>query len=86
MNTTERLKALRKQMKEFDVDAYFIGSKDSHLSEKTSPPDQRLQWITGFSGSNGFAVITQEKAAMWSDGRYRKLFSIRPLIALLVNI
>lgn len=70
VNTTERLKALRKQMKEFDVDAYFIGSKDSHLSEKTSPPDQRLQWITGFSGSNGFAVITQEKAAMWSDGRY----------------
>jgi len=70
IDTGKRLKALRKKMREYSIDAYFIGSRDSHLSEKTSPADMRLQWITGFSGSNGLAVITQEKAAMWSDGRY----------------
>merc|ERR1712165_615381 len=57
-------------MKEHSVDVYFIGSRDSHLSEKTSETDKRLKSITGFSGSNGLAIITQEKAAMWSDGRY----------------
>jgi len=70
VDTGERLKALRRKMSEHSVDAYFMGSRDSHLSEKTSPADHRLQWVTGFSGSNGLAVVTQEKAAMWSDGRY----------------
>ena len=82
VDTTKRLGALRKKMKEFDVDAYFIGSKDSHLSEKTSPADQRLQWITGFTGSNGFAVVTQEKAAMWSDGRCASFENVSQLFCI----
>ena len=61
--------------KEHSVDVYFIGSRDSHLSEKTSETDKRLKSITGFSGSNGLAVIIQDKAAMWSDGRYLKSMS-----------
>jgi len=34
-----------------------------------SENDARLGWITGFSGSSGFAVVTRFKAAMWTDGR-----------------
>ena len=70
VQTSERIAALREQLEEQNVDAFFIGTKDSHLSEKTAEVDQRLKWITGFSGS-GFAVVTRDKAAMWADGRYK---------------
>ena len=51
----------------------IINPKNSfHLpqSEITPKSDERLFYITGFSGSNGLAVVTQEKALMWTDSRY----------------
>ncbi len=42
----------------------------TYQSAYISPVDKRLKWISGFAGSSGFAVVTQEKAALWSDGRH----------------
>jgi Xaa-Pro aminopeptidase len=47
-----------------------VPSEDSHSSEYIAPCDARREYITGFTGSAGCAVITQEKAALATDGRY----------------
>ncbi|KAJ5043170.1 uncharacterized protein L3040_004551 [Drepanopeziza brunnea f. sp. 'multigermtubi'] len=68
--TTERLARLRELMKKNKVDIYIVPSEDSHSSEYIAPCDGRREYITGFSGSAGCAVITHEKAALATDGRY----------------
>ncbi|KAJ7331094.1 Xaa-Pro aminopeptidase 2 [Desmophyllum pertusum] len=70
VNTTERLKELRQKMQQEGVQAYIIPSVDQHMSEYVAPHFRRRQYISGFTGSNGDAVITMDKAAMWTDGRY----------------
>ncbi|TVY38170.1 putative Xaa-Pro aminopeptidase P [Lachnellula subtilissima] len=70
INTTERLTRLRELMKKYEVDIYIIPTEDSHASEYIAPCDARREYITGFSGSAGCAVITHEKAALATDGRY----------------
>ncbi|KAL8692279.1 MAG: hypothetical protein Q9218_002672 [Villophora microphyllina] len=70
INTTERLRVLRKLMQENKVDIYIVQSEDSHQSEYIAPCDARREFISGFSGSAGTAVITNEKAALATDGRY----------------
>ncbi|XP_046748913.1 xaa-Pro aminopeptidase ApepP isoform X3 [Diprion similis] len=52
------------------IDAYIVGSEDSHQSEYLAPKDQRRSFISGFSGSAGTAIITQDQALLWTDGRY----------------
>lgn len=52
------------------VDAYIIGSEDSHQSEYLAPKDQRRAFISGFAGSAGTAIVTLDKALLWTDGRY----------------
>lgn len=47
-----------------------VPSEDSHSSEYIAPVDARREYISGFSGSAGCAVITHEKAALATDGRY----------------
>ncbi|SPQ22717.1 bc1f0ce7-2f29-46ac-836b-763ee931995f [Thermothielavioides terrestris] len=70
VNTTERLAALRSLMKEKGVDIYVVPSEDSHASEYIAACDARRAFISGFSGSAGTAVVTLEKAALATDGRY----------------
>lgn len=70
VNTTERLKELRAKMEQEGVKAYIIPSVDQHMSEYVAPHFQRRQYISGFTGSSGNAVVTSKKAAMWTDGRY----------------
>lgn len=70
VNTTERLTRLRELMKQHKVDIYIIPSEDSHSSEYIAPCDARREFISGFSGSAGCAVVTHEKAALATDGRY----------------
>jgi Xaa-Pro aminopeptidase len=50
--------------------AYIIPSEDEHQSEYTAKKDQQREWISGFTGSAGIAVVTRDKAAIWSDSRY----------------
>lgn len=57
-------------MQKHKVDIYIIPSEDSHSSEYIAPCDARREYITGFTGSAGCAVVTHEKAALATDGRY----------------
>jgi len=70
VNTTSRLAALRSLMKERKVDIYVVPSEDSHASEYVAACDGRRGFVSGFTGSSGTAVVTLEKAALATDGRY----------------
>ncbi|KAI1448366.1 aminopeptidase-like protein [Annulohypoxylon stygium] len=70
VDTTARLSKLRELMKKHEVDVYIVPSEDSHASEYIAPTDARRAFISGFTGSAGCAVVTHEKAALATDGRY----------------
>ncbi|KAK6436145.1 hypothetical protein LTR95_007668 [Oleoguttula sp. CCFEE 5521] len=70
VNTTDRLARLRELMSQNKVDIYIVPSEDSHQSEYVALTDMRRGYISGFSGSAGTAVITHDKAALATDGRY----------------
>ncbi|KAL0304718.1 UNVERIFIED_CONTAM: Aminopeptidase P2 [Sesamum angustifolium] len=68
----EKLAALRELFSRpnINIDAYIIPSQDAHQSEFTSECYARRAYISGFTGSAGTAVVTKDKAALWTDGRY----------------
>ncbi|KAL2231173.1 probable Xaa-Pro aminopeptidase P [Sesamum indicum] len=68
----EKLVALRELFSRpnINIDAYIIPSQDAHQSEFTSECYARRAYISGFTGSAGTAVVTKDKAALWTDGRY----------------
>ncbi|RMZ86034.1 hypothetical protein DV737_g302, partial [Chaetothyriales sp. CBS 132003] len=70
VDTSKRLAGLRQLMQEHKVDVYIVPSEDSHQSEYIAPCDGRREYICGFSGSAGTAVITLNQAALATDGRY----------------
>jgi len=51
-------------------DTYMLGSSDEYLDEFVPPHLRRLEWLTGFTGSNGLAVISKDIKAFFTDGRY----------------
>ena len=59
MDTNNRLKELRQQMKSKNIDAYIIPSADNHQSEYVGEHFKSREFITGFTGSSGTAVITE---------------------------
>lgn len=65
-----RLISLRKAMKEDGLGAYIIPSSDEFMNEYVPPYARRLEWLTGFSGSAGAAIVLENKAAFFTDGRY----------------
>lgn len=65
-----KIKALRKLMKDHGVEAYLVPSFDPHQSEYVPEFWQRRKFISGFTGSAGEVVITQKKAGLWTDSRY----------------
>uniref|UniRef100_A0AAX7TFU7 X-prolyl aminopeptidase (aminopeptidase P) 2, membrane-bound n=1 Tax=Astatotilapia calliptera TaxID=8154 RepID=A0AAX7TFU7_ASTCA len=70
VNTSLQLEELRVQMRAMNISAYIIPATDAHLSEYIAPRDARLAFMTGFTGSAGTAVVTLNKAALWTDSRY----------------
>lgn len=70
MNTAEKLKNLREVMQKKGIDAFIVFSADPHASEYLPTFWQERAWISGFTGSAGFAVITAKKAGVWTDSRY----------------
>ncbi len=66
-----RLALLRKAMVEAGVDGFLIPRADAHQGEYVAPCDARLAWLTGFTGSAGFCVALDDRAAVFVDGRYR---------------
>ncbi len=66
----QRLAALRALMREQHIDAYLVPTDDFHNSEYVGDYFKCRKFITGFTGSAGSAVITQDWAGLWTDGRY----------------
>ncbi len=66
----ERLAALRREMKARGIDLYVVPTADYHGSEYVGEHFKARQFITGFTGSAGTAVITADEAGLWTDGRY----------------
>ncbi len=66
-----RLASLRASLAAAGLDACLVPHADAWQGEYLAPCDERLAWLTGFTGSAGFAVITHEKAGVFIDGRYR---------------
>lgn len=65
-----RIEALRTEMKKHQLDAYIIPSSDAHQSEYVNAHWKSREWISGFTGSAGIVVITQNHAGLWTDSRY----------------
>jgi len=65
-----KLAALRAQMEGRGLTAYLVPRADEHLGEYVQPNAERLAWLTGFTGSAGLAVVLQDRAALFVDGRY----------------
>jgi Xaa-Pro aminopeptidase len=57
-------------MKSKEIAATLVPRADIHQGEYVAPGDERLAWLTGFTGSAGFCVVTQDKAGVFIDGRY----------------
>ena len=70
MTVNEKIKLLRLGMKKSSIDAYIIPSGDSHLSEYVADHFKDREWISGFTGSAGTAVVFHDHAGMWTDSRY----------------
>ena len=66
----QRLAALRVAMSGANVDAYIVPHADEHQGEYVAAYAARLEWLTGFSGSAGLAIITKDAATVFIDGRY----------------
>ncbi|MDO4779228.1 MAG: aminopeptidase P family protein [Tissierellia bacterium] len=70
MDIFERVENLRKMMSDRKIDAYIIPTSDPHQSEYLPDYYKTREFISGFTGSAGTAVVTMEKAGLWTDGRY----------------
>lgn len=66
-----RLAKLRDLITTLGIDGFLIPRADAHQGEYVSARDERLSWLTGFTGSAGFCVALQSKAGVFIDGRYR---------------
>ena len=66
----QRLKALRSELKRLGLDGVVVPRADEHQGEYLPPCSERLAWLTGFTGSAGFAAVLAERAALFTDGRY----------------
>ncbi|MCD8152807.1 MAG: aminopeptidase P family protein [Clostridiales bacterium] len=65
-----RLTQLRAEMKQRGIDAYVVPTADFHESEYVGEYFRAREFLTGFTGSAGTAVVTADKAGLWTDGRY----------------
>lgn len=68
--SANRLAALREALASAGVGAFIVPRSDAHAGEMVAPADERLAWLTGFTGSAGVALVTADRAALFIDGRY----------------
>ncbi|NOH99032.1 aminopeptidase P family protein [Vibrio sp. 99-70-13A1] len=68
--TAERVNAVRVWLETNQYDALIIPHEDEYLGEYVPAHNERLHWLTGFTGSAGAAIITRDTAAIFVDGRY----------------
>lgn len=66
-----RLSALRDALQARGIDGMIVPRSDAHMGEYVAACDERLAWLTGFTGSAGFCVVLPDRAGLFVDGRYR---------------
>ena len=69
-HAAERMAELRAELAKRGLAGLVVPRADEHQNEYVPPGDERLLWLTGFSGSAGTAVVLADKAALFVDGRY----------------
>ena len=69
-NISHRLSLLREVMRQERLGAFIFPSTDPHQSEYVADCWKGREWISGFNGSAGTAVVTMTSAALWTDSRY----------------
>jgi len=86
---TARLKALRAELARRKLTGFVVPRADQQQNEYVAPSEERLAWLTGFTGSAGLAVVLTDEAALFVDGRYtlqagkqvdRKAWAVEPLV------
>jgi Xaa-Pro aminopeptidase len=65
-----RLTALRAELSRQGLHGFIVPHADEHLGEYVSSSAERLEWLTGFTGSAGLAAVLPDRAAVFTDGRY----------------
>lgn len=70
MSIEDRIKAVREWMASEEVETLVVPTDDPHGSEYLAEHWQCRRWLTGFTGSAGTAVVTQDEALLWTDSRY----------------
>src|ERR1700761_6542568 len=65
-----RLAALRTELKRRGLDGFIVPRSDRYQNEYVPPCAERLAWLTGFTGSAGPAIVRDDRAALFVDGRY----------------
>jgi len=68
--TAPRIATLRAALKARGVDGFILPRADRHQNEYVPPAEERLAWLTGFTGSAGAAIILPDRAVLFVDGRY----------------
>ncbi len=66
----EHTRVLRAELRQRELNGFLVPRADEHQGEYVASYAERLAWLTGFSGSAGLAVVLEEKAALFVDGRY----------------
>src|SRR5437899_12611791 len=86
---TARLAAFREELARRKLTGFGIRRADQQQNEYVAPSEERLAWLTGFTGSAGLAIVLTQEAAVFVDGRYtlqaakqvdRKAWSVEPLV------
>ena len=70
MKSEEKIKKLRAIMEREGIDYFIIPTSDPHMSEYVLDRYKSRVYMTRFTGSAGWAVVTKDKALLWADGRY----------------
>src|SRR5947209_14298997 len=65
-----RVAALRTELARRGLTGYIVPRADRHQSEYIPPCEERLAWLTGFSGTAGAAIVLLDRAVLFVDGRY----------------
>jgi Xaa-Pro aminopeptidase len=66
----QRIKDIRQWLLANELDALIVPHEDEYLGEYLPKHNERLQWLTGFTGSAGLAIVTKNNASIFVDGRY----------------
>jgi Xaa-Pro aminopeptidase len=84
-----RLKALREELARRKLRGFVVPRADQQQNEYVAPSEERLAWLSGFTGSAGLAVVLDDEAALFVDGRYtlqatkqvdREAWTVEPLV------